>query len=890
MPESRPLVGRTEAIAAAVAAAQDERLGAVVIGGSPGVGRTRLARTVLATLTGRGGTARWNPGVVMTSPVTVDVPLGALGHLLGDLSIAPTDTASLLREARRHLADGERRRLLVVDDAHLLDQTSAVVLAHLARSGDAFLLLTVPTGAVAPDPLHALYRDGLATRLELGDLDRAQCNHIVATTLGGHVDGVTLERLWDLSLGNPRFLCELIDGARDEGALRRSGPVWRWEPPRHPPARLIELLTARVGGLEPVEQDLMRTLAFGQPLGCEVVTAMFPAGALERLETKSLVTTARDGRRLDVTLAHPLYTELLRHRATPLQERDAYRRLRLALESSGSRRAGDRHRVLAWRAAEGLATDPGELLAAAIGVGDGEPRTAERLLRAAADQGGGFEVLWRLGRVRVGLGHFEGAETAFATAAKFAHTPDRPVTDDPHDGDPDLLLVTTMRARNLYWGLRDEAGARETISAALADAALHGAEESPLAVALRGFLSVLGHRPEEALACVAPLLDAADGPAADPGDEVVTVAALAIAALAHVRLGQGERAVVLAERGLAARPAAREGWLTVELRTAQWSALLAMGHLDDAEELAGRWYRETGPTGITEHIALYLTWLGVLAVRRGRLQTAVRMLHEAASGVSARRFPFTTPLVSELAVALAGVGRTTEAQDVLTEAHGVPHGGPLTGWLQAAQVWLAGVEGRVSRATDLALDDRAAASAPQRLQALHTAVRLGAGRPVLDALESLAARADGPLPALYVAHARALAAGDGGRLDTVAGGFAELGLQLLAGEAYAQACAAHRAAGHTGAAGWSASRSRAAAAGCEGAETPAAGLLERTGELTPRESEIAALAAGGLTSKAIADQLVISVRTVNNVLRSVYAKLGISRRQDLPDALGLRPV
>ncbi|HWN26258.1 MAG TPA: helix-turn-helix transcriptional regulator, partial [Actinomycetospora sp.] len=90
-------------------------------------------------------------------------------------------------------------------------------------------------------------------------------------------------------------------------------------------------------------------------------------------------------------------------------------------------------------------------------------------------------------------------------------------------------------------------------------------------------------------------------------------------------------------------------------------------------------------------------------------------------------------------------------------------------------------------------------------------------------------------------------------------------------------------------AGWSASRSRAASEACEGAETPAAGLLERTGELTPREAEIAALAAGGLTSRAIADQLVISVRTVNNVLRAVYAKLGVAGRGELSDALGLRP-
>jgi DNA-binding CsgD family transcriptional regulator len=34
---------------------------------------------------------------------------------------------------------------------------------------------------------------------------------------------------------------------------------------------------------------------------------------------------------------------------------------------------------------------------------------------------------------------------------------------------------------------------------------------------------------------------------------------------------------------------------------------------------------------------------------------------------------------------------------------------------------------------------------------------------------------------------------------------------------------------------------------------------------------------------------VISVRTVNNVLRAVYAKLGVAGRGELAEALGLRP-
>ena len=51
--------------------------------------------------------------------------------------------------------------------------------------------------------------------------------------------------------------------------------------------------------------------------------------------------------------------------------------------------------------------------------------------------------------------------------------------------------------------------------------------------------------------------------------------------------------------------------------------------------------------------------------------------------------------------------------------------------------------------------------------------------------------------------------------------------------------------------------------------------------LTPREREIASLAAQGLSSNEIATRLFLSPRTVNNHLQSTYAKLGIRGRHEL---------
>ena len=149
-----------------------------------------------------------------------------------------------------------------------------------------------------------------------------------------------------------------------------------------------------------------------------------------------------------------------------------------------------------------------------------------------------------------------------------------------------------------------------------------------------------------------------------------------------------------------------------------------------------------------------------------------------------------------------------------------------------------------------------------------------------QSLHEAAAGVEGQLAPLYVAHADALSSHDAVALDRVASGFAGLGLNLLAAEAAAEAAGQHQAAGRRTAAIAATIKADALAAQCEGARTPALDARQ-SHDLTPRELEIATMAARGLSSKEIAGRLVVSVRTVDNTLRQVYAKLAVNNRADL---------
>jgi AAA ATPase domain len=411
-----PLVGRQEELALVGQALGASGTSGVVLAGAAGVGKTRLAREALAAAEARRWVARW----AVATEAAASIPLGALAPLLPAVEQAGGGGERLewfCRAAAGLVAGAGGGQVVVgVDDAHLLDAASAALVHQLALRADVFVVVTIRTGGPAPpDPVVALWKDGLAERVEVQPLGRGEVDALVAAGLGGQVDGTTLDGLWRLTRGNPLFLRELVLGGVDSGALGEVAGVWRWEDPMLAAPRLVELVEARLGQLDAGQRDLLELLAFGEPLGAGLVERMVAAPVLAAAERKSLLLVERAGRRVQVRLVHPLYGEVVREQCSALGVRRVQRRLADALEAMGARRAGDLLRIVVWRLEAGGSSTPRQLLGAAReAMARYDYPLAARLARAAVDAGAGIEAEYLVGQTLLGAGRVEEAELVLA--------------------------------------------------------------------------------------------------------------------------------------------------------------------------------------------------------------------------------------------------------------------------------------------------------------------------------------------------------------------------------------------------------------------------------------------------------------------------------------------
>ena len=223
------------------------------------------------------------------------LPLAAVASLLpaDTPSAVPAEPLDLLRAVRRSLEQRAANRPLVVavDDAHLLDPLSATLLHHLAGSANIRLLIATRSGEPVADAITALWRDGLAQRVDVQPLARDDVAVLLRAVLGGEVEVATARRLWSVTGGNPLYLHEIVIEAQRTGALATVHGVWRWRGKVRVGARLRELVELRLAALDDEERDVVALLGVGDALPQALVEeACAPRGA-------GLTRTARVRRR-----------------------------------------------------------------------------------------------------------------------------------------------------------------------------------------------------------------------------------------------------------------------------------------------------------------------------------------------------------------------------------------------------------------------------------------------------------------------------------------------------------------------------------------------------------------------------------------------------------------
>ncbi|MEV4390861.1 LuxR C-terminal-related transcriptional regulator [Nonomuraea sp. NPDC049607] len=845
-----PFVGRGGSIATVREAL---RSGAgVMIAGEAGVGKSRLAAQALAGLDG------YEVVRVLGTETASMIPFGAFAHVLTG---PPHGGENLLRWAARHLrrgGRGEGELLVSVDDAHRLDAASAALVHHLAAGGEARVLVTVRTGGPLPAPVAALWKDELLTRIELPPLGQDEVGQVLAGALGGEVAAGTVRRLADVTGGNVLYLREVVHAGRTSGCLAESGGEWRWRGELSMTTRLRELVGARIGHLDQDEREVLELVAFGEPVGAELLLALTSSRAVERVEARGLVAVAGDGRREQVRLGHPLYGEVVRGDCGTLRARRRLRTLAEALEASGLRRREDELRAAVWRLDSGSAAAPEMLLSAAdLAWARRDPRLAARLARAAIEAGAGVAAVALLGQVLMVLGDPDAALTALRQAARNAVT------------EGERAQHAFSLGMNLAWAGADGEACRvlDLAAEALTDPAWR--QEAHV---YRGVADFFAGR----------LTGAAGSLARARACEPMTVRGAAHAtgleAWIDAYSGRAERALAVVERALTTM----DDWdddaphALPTLLDARCAAQVFSARLDEAERTAAEGMEPAAAEPAVSGFGAYRAMVGRL---RGDAAGAARWAREDAARLPART-PYRGRCLAELAHARALLGETAAARAVLAEAEESASRWAFTRQpvLQAA-VWVAASAGDLDEAVSLC--QSAAGLAEQHEQfgqlmfALHDLVRLGAPALAARRLAALAERVDGPLAGLFARHARA--AGDPAELRDVAAEFERLGLILYAAEALAQESAAHRRDGRGTLARGAQTRAWALARRCPGVSTPA--LVElATPELTPRQREIVKLAAAGLTNRQIADRLTLSTRTAANHLQAAYEKLGVNDR------------
>jgi DNA-binding CsgD family transcriptional regulator len=911
------LFGRTgelEILGRLIANARSGQSAVLVVRGEPGIGKTELLRHLIAEATGFGVARVAGVESEMELPFAglhqlcapmldrlgslpepqrrgLSVAFGLASGESPDRFLVALATLSLMAEAAE-----EQPILCLVDDAQWLDQASAQVLGFVGRR-----LLAEPVALVfavrtpAPGDPSADHLAGLP-ELRLGGLDEQSARALLATVISGPLDESVRARILEETHGHPLALLELYRGrsAADLAggfALPDAGDL---------PRRIEDQYAARLGELPAGLQRLV-LLAAADPVGDPAL--IFRAAQVLGLDTGTASLAAASDLLefgANVRFRHPL----VRSAAYRAADADDRRAVHAALAAVTDPLADPDRR--AWHLAHATA-GPDEAVAeelissASRAMRRGGVAAAaafwERAVALTPDAGERTARALTAAEAKYAAGDFEAAQALLVTAEVGPHSE----LDEARvqrmraqvafalrrGGDaPLLMLRAAQRLQSLDAELARQTYLEALVAAIYAGRLAHGQDAKQVARAARS----------------------ATPPPSGP--------------LPHSQLLIHGLAVRLADGYVAAAPTLKEAlrryraqpyeldWLSVSYD------IVAMDMWDDEAwfELADSQLRQARANGTLSWLPFTLDYLAEIHVQAGELSKAAALLMER-ERVDPGTREATLPYVPLLLAAWRGDEPDAAglAAEMTRGASDRGEGSALTYTDYARAVLYNGL-GSYGPAAEAAHDACAVDEIAISPWALYELVEAAARS---DQHERACAAAD-HLSQLAVASASNWARGAAARSRALVteGRAAE--------EAYREAIellgstrmATHLARARLVYGEWLRREKRRsdardqlrsafdafAAMGAEAFAERARRELLATGEkvrkrsddtrtdLTPQEEEIAQLARDGRTNQEIAAQLFIGRRTVEWHLHKVFAKLDISSRLGLDQALRKRSI
>ncbi|MCX5041981.1 LuxR C-terminal-related transcriptional regulator [Aldersonia sp. NBC_00410] len=858
MPSGWPTVVRQRHVetVAGQLRSRNRHTGVVLVGG-PGVGKTTLARSAVQAARAR---ARWVAG----TETARGIPLGALTHLVDVAGAAEPHT--VLRAARAQLLGGGGDVLIGVDDAHMLDELSATLVHQLAIEHAASFVVTVRTGQQIPDAISALWKDDLLARIDLSPFTRGETAAVVESALGGPVETVSIDRIFETSGGNPLFLRHLVEGARQAGHLREKAGVWQLRGETVITGELSALVSARLEQLPEPVMRVMETLAFGGSLDLDLVVALRGRGAVEAAERAGMVQIGGPSNRLSVTASHPIYGEVVRSATGVLDARRIRSELVQELSHRPTDHVSDRIRIVDLAIGS---DDPPSIEALTASASDaltlGDVGVAERFARHAWLDGGGLPAQLLLAVAAAWQGKAAEAETVLAQA------------DPAAMNEIELLILATVRASNLFWGLADSSRASDVLDNARTRLTF------PATVDLVEMLQAqFGGRLADSLRSARAVLDSGWSMPVARGWASFT------AASALGQMGRLDEVSGLVEEGLIAATQGASGLLRFNLGLAEVPLYITLGPCDAAEHAARRYLDFA--VGQQPARAKAGVLLGLVLLQRGRLRAAQIEFTQAIAALRGVGYVWEFLASSFLCMTCAALGDVPAAEEAIERVERLVGGIRVlfSAELEQARGWLAAARGETTAAIAHMHVAAEAAGVASRFavqaDALFTAARFG-DRTVAERLAELATAIDGETVQVQAAHAAGVAEQDGAALAAVAARWEGLGALLFAADAAAQAAAAYERVHER--------RDKTKVSGlafrlaeqCDDARTPALRAEAHPLPLTGREREIASMVAQGLSNKKIAERLVVSVRTVEGHIYRACTKLDVPDRDGLAKAV-----